>query len=129
MTGFTVQAFGLIIGMGLAAAGLPVDPGTISARGLTVDPASNYLYTSLGREVHEWTRDSSVSLWDTSADRSFGGIYPFSDGNWAAVMADGTVHGSTEGRNKVGIMVRGRLWENGRMPAPPPSQGQLPEAY
>jgi WD40 repeat protein len=132
--------------------------GEYVSASLTVDPASNYLYTSLGREVvRAWTgrtmerlmepargtlalcalggvlasleRDSSVSLWDTSADRSFGAIYPFSDGSWAAVMADGTVNGSSEGRDKVGIMVRGRLWENGGMSAPPPSHGQVPAPY
>ena len=119
-----------------------------SARGeyvsasLTIDPTSNYLYTSLGREVvRAWTgrrmeklavtaratlalcaiggvlasleRDSSISLWDTATDTSFGGIYPFSDGSWAAVMADGSILGSREGRQKVGITVRGRLWDDG----------------
>lgn len=134
-----------------------------SARGeyvsasLTIDPSSNYLYTSLGREVvRAWTgramqrlaeparatltlcalggvlasleRDSSISLWDTSADRPFGGIYPFRDGSWAAVMADGAILGSSEGRQKVGIIVNGRLWDDGG-PAAPPSHGQAPAPY
>ena len=131
-----------------------------SARGeyvsasLTMDPSSDCLYTSLGREVvsaltgramsrlaeparatlalaamggvlASLERDSSLSLWDTAADRSLGWIYPFNDGSWAAVMADGAVLGSGEGRQKVGIVVRGRLW--GDAPSPtPPSQREVP---
>lgn len=54
-------------------------------------------------------RDSSVSLWDTAADRSYGEIYPFADGSWAAVMSDGAFLGSPEGLKKVEVLVRGKL--------------------
>jgi hypothetical protein len=129
--------------------------GEFPSASLSFDPASDFLYTSLGREVvRAWTggqlerlgdpargtvalsaldgllaslqRDSSVSLWDTVTDRSFGDIYPFADGSWAAVMADGTILGSPDGRKKVGILVRGRLWQaEGKVPTPP-SQEQPP---
>jgi len=111
---------------------------------LSLDPANNSLYTSLGRDlVKAWTggsqkrlgsarstltlcaldgllaslqRDSTVSIWDTTADRAFAEIYSFADGSWAAVMADGTILGFPDGRSKVGILVRGQLWENGEKP-------------
>ncbi len=130
-------------------------PGEFVSASLTIDPASSYLYTSLGREVvREWTgrkmerlaesargtlglyalggvlasleRDSSISLWDTAADRPVGVISPFHDGSWAAVMADGAIFGSSEGRSKVEIIVGGRLEETGGMSAAPPSHGQAP---
>ena len=71
-------------------------------------------------------RDSSVSLWDSVADRSFGELYPFADGSWAAVMADGTILGSDDGRKRVGILVRGHLWESGKSPTAPPSPQRSP---
>jgi WD40 repeat protein len=129
--------------------------GEFPSASLSFDPISDALYTSLGREVvKSWNgaslqrladpargtlslyalegllaslqRDSSVTLWDTAADRSFGEIYPFADGSWAAVMADGTILGSPDGREKVGILVRGRLWEAGNTPSAPPSQEKPP---
>ena len=119
--------------------------GEYPSASLSIDPAKDYLYTSLGREiVKAWTggslerlgesargtlalcalegllaslqRDSSVSLWNTEADRAFGEIYPFADGSWAAVMADGTILGSPDGLKKVEILVQGHLWENGEKP-------------
>jgi len=30
-------------------------------------------------------------------------------------MADGTILGSPDGRNKVGILVKGRLWQGGKL--------------
>ncbi len=124
--------------------------GEYPSASLSFDPADDFLYTSLGREdVKAWTgasmetladpargtlalfamdgllaslqRDSSVSVWDTAADRSFGEIYPFADGGWAAVMADGAILGSADGRKKVGILVKGSLWESGGLPEAPPS--------
>jgi hypothetical protein len=124
--------------------------GEYPSASLAFDPSSDFLYTSLGREVVKaWTgvsleslgdptrgtlalraldgllaslqRDSSVSLWDTVADRPFGEVYPFADGSWAAVMADGTILGSNDGKKRVGILVRGHLWENGKPPGAPPS--------
>jgi hypothetical protein len=112
--------------------------GEFPSASLSLDPASHLLYTSLGREVVKaWTgrslerlgdpargtlalcaldgllaslqRDSSVSLWDTAADRSYGEIYPFADGSWAAVMSDGAFLGSPEGLKKVEVLVRGKL--------------------
>jgi WD40 repeat protein len=132
--------------------------GEYVSASLTLDPSSSYLYTSLGREVvRAWTgrtmerlaeparatltlcalggvlasleRDSSISLWDTAADRSFGGIYPFRDGSWAAIMADGAILGSSEGRQKVGIIINGRLWDDGDASPAPPSHGQAPAPY
>ena len=122
---------------------------------LSFDPENHFLYTSLGREVVKaWTggaleslgdssretlalcalnghlasleRDSSVSIWDTAADRPFGEIYPFADANWAAVMADGTILGSPGGQKKVGILVGGHLWEKGEKTAPTLSQEKPP---
>ena len=122
--------------------------GEYPSASLAFDPSSDFLYTSLGREVVKaWTgvslenlgdpsrgtlslraldgllaslqRDSSVSLWDTAADRSFGEIYPFADGTWAAVMTDGAILGSDDGRKRVGILVSGNLWESGK-PRPAP---------
>ena len=119
--------------------------GEYPSASLSFDPSNDNLYTSLGREVvKSWTggslktlrdpargtlalcaldgliaslqRDSTVSLWDTAADKAFGDIYPFADGSWAAVMADGTILGSPDGQKKVGILVRGRLWENVEKP-------------
>ena len=64
-------------------------------------------------------RDSSVSLWDTAADRSFGEIYPFADGSWAAVMADGTILGSADGQEEGRHPRAGaHLWEAGAAPLP-----------
>jgi hypothetical protein len=112
--------------------------GEFPSASLSFDPASHLLYTSLGREeVKAWTggslerlgdsaratlalcafdgllaslqRDSSVSLWDTAADEPYGEIYPFADGSWAAVMADGTFFGSPEGLKKVEVFVSGKL--------------------
>jgi WD40 repeat protein len=129
--------------------------GEFPSASLSFDPISDALYTSLGREVvRSWNgasmrklgdpsrgtlslsalegllaslqRDSSVTLWDTAADRSFGQIYPFADGNWAAVMADGTILGSPDGRKKVGIFVRGNLWEAVEQRPAPPSHEKLP---
>jgi len=128
------------------AAVLDSADGEYPSASLSTDPAKDYLYSSLGREVVKmWTgvsleslgdyargtlalraldgllaslqRDSTVSLWDTTADRAFAEIYPFADGSWAAVMADGTILGSPDGRRKVRILVRGQLWENGEKPA------------
>jgi WD40 repeat protein len=142
-------------------AGLQTETVVDSAEGeypsasLAFDPSSDFLYTSLGREVVKaWTgvsleslgdpsrgtlslraldgllaslqRDSSVSLWDSVADRSFGELYPFADGSWAAVMADGTILGSDDGRKRVGILVRGHLWESGKSPTAPPSPQRSP---
>jgi hypothetical protein len=129
--------------------------GEYPSASLSFDPADDFLYSSLGREVVKaWTggslerlgdpargtlvlcalngvlaslqRDSSVSLWDTAADRAFGEIYPFADGSWAAVMADGTVLGSPDGQKKVQIFVRGHLWEDGGAPAAPPTREMPP---
>jgi hypothetical protein len=125
--------------------------GEYPSASLSFDPTNDFLYTSLGRDVVKaWAdgslqriddpvpgtlalcaldgflaslqRDSLVSLWDTAADRSFGEIYPFADGSWTAIMADGTILGSPDGRKKVGILVRGQLWESGGKPATHPSQ-------
>ncbi len=119
--------------------------GEYTSASLSLDPVKDSLYTSLGRDiVRVWTggsfmkladsargtltlcaldgllaslqRDSTVSIWDTTADRAFAEIYPFADGNWAAVLADGTILGSSDGRSKVEILVRGQLWENGEKP-------------
>ena len=129
--------------------------GEYVSASLAIDPASNYLYTSLGREVvRAWTgramemlaepargtlalsalggvlasleRDSSISLWDTAVDRPVGVISPFKDGSWTVIMADGAIYGPSQGRAKVGIIVRGRLGETGGMSAAPPSHGQAP---
>ena len=129
--------------------------GEYPSASLAFDPSNDFLYTSLGREVVKaWTgvsleslgdlsrgtlslraldgllaslqRDSSVSLWDTTADRSFGEIYPFADDSWAAVMTDGTILGSDDGRRRVGILVRGHLWEAEKPPGAPPSPEDSP---
>ncbi len=130
--------------------------GEYTSASLSIDPTKDFLYTSLGREVVKmWTggslesladsargtltlcaldgllaslqRDSTVSLWDTTANRAFADIYPFADGSWAAVMADGTILGSPVGQRKVGILVRGQLWENGEKSALTPLE-QKPAA-
>jgi PQQ-like domain len=130
--------------------------GEFLSASLSFDPANHLLYTSLGREVVKaWTgqslkrlenpargtlalcaldgllaslqRDSSVSLWDTAADESYGEIYPFADGSWAAVMADGTFFGSREGLKKVEVLVKGKMWAAEAESAAPPSE-EIPRA-
>ena len=112
------------------------------------DPATDVLYSSLGRQrVTAWSRgslrtigapspgitslqarngllasaqrDSTVSLWDTIADRPVATLYPFSDGSWAAIFADGSVGGAPSGLAKVSYFAQGRLAEPA---ASPPSQ-------
>ncbi|MGA2479823.1 MAG: hypothetical protein ABSG63_13815, partial [Spirochaetia bacterium] len=128
--------------------------GEFLSTSLSIDPVKDYLYTSLGREeIKAWTgkamqrlaesaratlalaimqgllvsleRDSSVSLWDTAADQAVGQIYPFADGSWAAVMTDGTILGSLDGREKVGnsgsIIEKGRRESDSRSPS-----GEIP---
>lgn len=112
--------------------------GEYLAASLSLDPSSGILYSTLGRrQVSAWSggvlshlrdpspgiealharggivcalqRDSTVSLWDSTADRLIATIFPFSDGSWAAIMADGSVQGVPAGMAKVGIFAQGEV--------------------
>ena len=119
---------------------------------LALDPSSGILYSSLGRQrVTAWSDgalrtigapspgivalrarngllaalqlDSTVTLWDLMRDRPVGRLYPFSDGSWAAIMADGSVQGVASGIAKVGFFAQGKLEET---PSVPPSSQEHP---
>jgi hypothetical protein len=53
--------------------------------------------------------DSTISLWDVTKDRSVGDVYPFLDGSWAAILADGTVLGDPEGKARVQFFAQATL--------------------
>jgi WD40 repeat protein len=112
--------------------------GEYLAASLSLDPSSGILYSSLGRrQVSQWSggvlshlrapssgiqalhardglvcslqRDSTVTLWDAAEDKAIATIFPFSDGSWAAIMADGSVQGTPAGMAKVAIFAQGDI--------------------
>jgi len=102
------------------------------------DPSTGVVYSSIGRrEVSAWSggvlshlrdpssgiqamgaqqglvcslqRDSTVVIWDASEDHPVATVFPFSDGSWAAILADGSVQGAPAGMAKVSIFAQGRI--------------------
>ena len=116
------------------------------------DPDTGVVYSSIGRrQVSTWSRgvlshlrdpspgiqamqvrrglvcslqrDSTVTVWDAVQDRLVATLFPFADGSWAAILADGSVQGAPAGMAKVSIFAQGTIGS-----APPAPQAPVPQA-
>jgi len=123
------------------------------------DPDSGVVYSSIGRrQVSTWSRgvlshlrdpspgiqamqvrqgllcalqrDSTVTVWDTVQDRAVATLFPFADGSWAAILADGSVQGAPAGMAKVSIFAQGTIQSTPSAPqaAGPQAQPATPAA-
>jgi len=121
---------------------------------LSRDPTTDVVYSSIGRrQVSAWShgvlshlgepspgiqvllvrnglacalqRDSTVTVWDAGQDRVIATIFPFADGSWAAILADGSVQGAPAGMAKVSIFAQGNIQA---APEPPQAAPLTPQA-